>query len=152
LGGRRVRTSEEKNEQKDVACSSGHRAIHSVLLARPLRSLRPWPPAVVMSDDPAGLELALYFKNSSWLIRAQPQVKKSGPFTRLSQDANQGRLLTWLLVHPLSKSDARPASVLFDELDTGLLKSCLYLVSRVGSAAQWPVVSLKPLDRWDRYI
>ena len=44
-------------------------------------------------------------------------------------------LLTWLPLNSLADPDPGPASVLFDEFDPGFLKSCLYLVSGVGSAA-----------------
>ena len=45
-------------------------------------------------------------------------------------------LLTWLpLGFCLRILNSGPASVLFDELDPGSLKSRLYLVSGVGSAA-----------------
>jgi len=44
-------------------------------------------------------------------------------------------LLTWLPLDSLAYPDSGPASVLFDELDPGSLKSRLYLVSGVGSAA-----------------
>jgi hypothetical protein len=49
--------------------------------------------------------------------------------------ATMGTLLTWPLVHSLAEPDARPASVLVDELDAARIKRRVNLSYRIASSA-----------------
>ena len=57
-------------------------------------------------------------------------------------------LLTWLLVDSLAEPDARPASVLIDELDAARTQRRVNLTNRIASSAQFPIRKLKSSNRW----